>query len=267
MLKQFAEWVAAQKKPTNEKIDDKTFIVDKDGSLCPIHLYEEEAYLLFEDRAKRLKANQLYVPIPQPINVSTLTGIADYIKSNPDNYICESRKAIIQINSATEVNLYCQLQLEANDAERALLVKSKAITPHLNLSRQMPIEEFIIMLQSQFSQTEHRDALLKIVSNLEEGENKTLKDNGLTQTVTVKSGVASLANETIPNPACLAPFRTFIEVEQPRSYYVCRLHNGGYVSLTDASGGEWENTAIQNVKKWFEDNLSDEVMKNVFILA
>lgn len=260
MLKEFAQYLAKQNEPKTVDVDGKTYIVCPNGVLEGVETHEikENAYLKRE--LDRIATEEL----PEPMNVTTLTGVADYIKKNPDNYINSRRKAIIHIAGEDRVELCCQL--DALNGRPKLLI-ANAITPKLAFGRRMSQEEFIIMMQSQFAQTEDRDKLLRIISHLKEDAGKETYDNGLAQTVIVKSGVATLSNEEIPNPAMLAPFRTFIEIEQPRSYYVCRLHDGGDVSLNDASGGEWRIQAIESIKRWFENNLTEEQLENTYIIA
>ena len=259
MLKEFAQYLSEQHKPVSAKIDGETYIIDN-NRLMTVDAFKAREAMEMKSKIKE----QLEEPLPNCLQITTLTGIADYLTANPDDYITLERKAIIQINDATEVNVFCQMN---GQNDRPHILKAKAITPEIRLGNRMDQEQFIIMLQSQFAQTEDRDMLLRIIGNLKEGAEREMKDNGLTQTVIVKKGVATVNGETVPNPATLAPFRTFIEVEQPRSYYVCRVHEGGYISLTDASGGEWRIQAIQSIREWFKNNLPTSVLNNTYILA
>ena len=263
MLKEFAQYLEEQHKPMSAEIGSETYIVGKDGLMTIAAFKAREA--MEQELMKRSFKDKLEEPLPDDcLQVTTLTGIVDYLTANPDEYITPKRKAIVQIKGATEVNVFCQMN---HKNERPYILQAKAITPDIRLGSEIMQEQFIIMLQSQFAPTKDRDTLLRIVGNLKEGAEKEMRDNGMAQTVIVKKGVATVDGETVPNPAILAPFRTFIEVEQPRSYYVCRLHESGRISLTDASGGEWRIQAIQSIKEWFKSNLPQKVLDNTHILA
>ena len=77
-------------------------------------------------------------------------------------------------------------------------------------------------------------------------------DDGVTQAVTVKKGIAAVENVTLPNPVTLRPYRTFTEVEQPASQFVFRAAEGPEFMLVEADGGAWKHEAMQNIKKFME---------------
>jgi len=125
----------------------------------------------------------------------------------------------------------------------------------------MDIEKFIISLQSMFVQTDASAEILRIIGNLKDGTVKSLADDGVSQSVTTKTGVATVGEVVVPNPVALQPFRTFPEIEQPESLFVFRLMSGGEnakpsAALFEADGGGWKNEAIQKIKTWLSDEVS-----------
>ena len=90
-------------------------------------------------------------------------------------------------------------------------------------------------------------------------------DNGINQTTTVKSGVASLAKATAPNPVTLRPYRTFTEVVQPSSQFVLRINKDAELALFEADGGKWKLEAIKNIADYLKTGLEDQ--DNITILA
>ncbi|MNW60692.1 hypothetical protein D3C74_386970 [compost metagenome] len=70
---------------------------------------------------------------------------------------------------------------------------------------------------------------------------------GMTQSVVAKTGVATVEDVKVPNPVLLAPYRTFVEVEQPESSFVFRMKDGPSAALFEADGGAWRNDVIANV--------------------
>ena len=84
-------------------------------------------------------------------------------------------------------------------------------------------------------------------------------DDGITQRVTAKAGVARVAVVDLPNPVELYPYRTFLDVEQPASKFVLRIKadkdEGPRCALFEADGGAWRATAVETIKSYMVDNL------------
>lgn len=186
------------------------------------------------------------------INVRSLSGLVDYVKSNFDH----DRKVMIHVKSPTEVYVFDALN-DVND--RRTYVKAGALLPTIIFERFIDREEFQIMLQACFVQNEHKSTVLKVISSIVEDSGVTTVDDGISQRVTAKTGVATVENINIPNPVTLKPFRTFAEVSQPESEFVLRLKEGGRVGLFEADGGAWELNAMANIATYLEEALADEI--------
>lgn len=261
MLKEFAKHIE-ELKPTYFTTKDDEFVVN--GGKARTVGAAKKLEAMEVEREEEALRREMRESLPATLNVSTLTGVMDYLVENPDGYINPDRKAIIHIASTDKVDLYCQMDA-VND--RPHLVHAQAYLPNIKIGNRIDREEFIISLQTQYADTDDRNAMIGILSHLKEGAEKEIIDNGFSQTVAVKKGVATVEQQAVPCPAKLAPFRTFIEAEQPRSYYVVRLHDNGMISINDASGGEWKVQAIAAIRKWFMDNIPEEIKKDVFIIA
>ncbi|HFK2719142.1 TPA: hypothetical protein ACG1DY_004991, partial [Escherichia coli] len=120
-------------------------------------------------------------------------------------------------------------------------------------------ETFNIKLQSGFVKNEDRDIVLKVVGNIKEEDVKTYGDDGISQSVTAKVGVATLGQVEVPNPVALAPYRTFVEVDQPTSNFVFRMKSGPSSALFEADGGAWKLEAMKNIKTYLEEELAEEL--------
>ncbi|MDF9627266.1 hypothetical protein P5775_32030, partial [Bacillus cereus] len=97
---------------------------------------------------------------------------------------------------------------------------------------------------------------------------KEIGDDGVSQAVTVKTGVASRGNAKVPNPVQLSPYRTFVEVKQPESKFVFRMREGARCGLFEADGGAWKLEAMNNIKEYLNEALAQEIeSKKVFVLA
>lgn len=208
----------------------------------------------------RVSLNRVTEPVASKLTVSTLTGLVDYIKTNVDHL---EGKLLIQVKSPEEVALYSPLN---TDREREKYVSAEAILPNnVVYDRFLDTERFNIMLQSAFVDDEDKAKLLKYTALITDDTVKNFGDDGISQKVTVKTGVASVSDAVVPNPVTLAPYRTFPEVEQPESKFIFRMKEGPTAALFEADGGAWRNTAILGIKEYLKEALKDN--ENIEIIA
>lgn len=195
-----------------------------------------------------------------PIQVRSLSGLVDYVKSTFDH----DRTLMIHVVSPTKVEVFDSL----NDSNRRrVYIEAKAMLPSITFERFLDRERFNIQLQSCFVQTPQRDQVIKMISNIIEDESTNTVDNGLTQQVTMKKGVASVGIENIPNPVKLKPFRTFVEVSQPESDFILRLQKGPSAALYEADGSAWELNAMYAISTFLKEHLQEEIdQKTVYII-
>jgi len=239
MLKEAIEKILSLAKPTHIKIEERTFIGNG---------YSE-------------------LPSEQGVDsftVNTITGLLDYVKSEFDT----SRKMMIHIESPTKIRLFDALNT-TND--RRTYLKATALLPEIQFGRLIDRESFQIALQANYCLNDDKEELLQVVSHMTIGEGATVKDNGVTQEVTVKQGV-ELDRVDLKERYTLMPFRTFIEVDQPASEFIFRVKDDGqkgiYCGLFEADGGAWELNAMHSIKKYLEENLKEEVAaKRIYIVS
>lgn len=171
---------------------------------------------------------------------------------------------IIHVAEPTEVHVHSMLRA---DLGRFHIYSAVADLPAQNFGRYTDLETAIIRLKSTFVQTETRDELIKLLGNIKEEAVKTNSDDGVSQTVTAKTGIATVSNVTLPPIIKLAPYRTFIEVEQPEGEFLLRLQNGPQAALFEADGGAWKIQARKNIKNYFLDKLDDLVTLGTIIVT
>lgn len=212
--------------------NERTFVIDEDGQHREIKLIDRNAKEMF--------------------TVSTLTGLVDYIKSDLDI----KGPMYLHVNGHMEVELRGVLN---NEGYRENLARAVAIAPSFGYERFHEAEELIIALQSMFTKTEDRDLLLRVIGNIKEENVRNTGDTGFSQAVTIKTGVASADDVVVPNPVKLAPYRTFLEVEQPSSDFIFRMKDGPRGAIFEADGGAWRNQAIANVRDYLLKELYEEV--------
>ena len=196
----------------------------------------------------------------ETLTVSTLTGLVDYIKSKLDKL---PERLLIQVKSPRKVELYSPLN---QDREREHYISAEAILPdNVVYDRFLGTEQFNIMLQSAFVDVGTKSALLKYTGLIQDEAVKTTGDDGVSQQVTVKTGVASVGQAIVPNPVELAPYRTFPEVEQPISKFIFRMQEGPKAAIYEADGGAWRNKAILNIKEYLQEELKE--LESIEIIA
>jgi hypothetical protein len=195
------------------------------------------------------------------LTLRSLSGLVDYIKSNFDI----DHSVMVHVESPTKVSVFDALDL---DHSRQTYVVAKAMLPQIQFERFLESEKFNIMLQSCFVPNAHRELVLKVIGSIVEDATVQTKDDGVTQSVTAKTGVATVGNEKVPNPVLLKPFRTFVEVPQPESEFVLRVRKGPEAALFEADGAAWELNAMQNIKDYLQAELAELITtKRVVIVA
>jgi hypothetical protein len=189
------------------------------------------------------------------IEATTLTALVDYIKQKRD----ELRESmIIQVEDETTVRLFSGLTKER---KRETLFTVRALLPSFDFGHEYDQERFLISLQSCFKESDDRTAVATVAANITDQQNEQYSDDGVTQQVVIKSGVAHKDNAIVPNPVNLTPYRTFLEVDQPASDFIFRIRkNEGSAptfKLVAADGGVWKAEAVANVKNYLEEALKD----------
>ena len=211
----------------------------------------------YADRVLHRIPNELTA---SPLAVHTLSAVRDYIESGADECAEDedslSRRFVIHVADYNEVYLYRELN---SDKARECL-----------LGRWLGVEEFIINMQTHFVPTEVRDTLVQLISTVTTENGVSLADDGMTQRVTARSGISLVKQVSVPNPVVLAPYRTFTEVEQPKSPFVFRIRQTGdevQAALFAADADAWKREAIANIRDWFEQHIPQELREDVIILA
>lgn len=192
-------------------------------------------------------------PSPAPLHLKTLTGLRDYLQENVDKL--EPETLLLHVIDPAAVELISHLKTPWFSRDTLLVVEND--TMKFPFGNFMDSENFIIKMQSMFVQDEQTEIILKVVGNITDGTVTGFRDDGVSQQVTAKAGVSRVENIPVPNPVSLAPFRTFLEIEQPVSKFVFRMRSGDSspaVALFEADGGAWKGTAVLKIKEWLLAN-------------
>jgi hypothetical protein len=110
-----------------------------------------------------------------------------------------------------------------------------------------------------FEKTDDLVKILEVVGNVKEENVSNYSDDGVTQSVVARKGIARVENVVVPNPVVLVPYRTFMEIQQPASKFVFRMSDGPQAAIYEADGGAWELEAMMSIKKYLQENLEKEI--------
>jgi hypothetical protein len=231
--------------------------IEKILSLAPVEQFYYDG---------RTYTNKLLYPVedshPAVLKIDTLTGFCDYIEANIDNLALPGG---LLVHVQDYLNIFLISRLTESFKQRIKYLLATADPVKFPFGQFMDVETFIIRLQSMFVQDETTEAILKIVGNVKDGTVTQFQDDGVTQQVTAKAGVSRVDNIPVPNPVELAPYRTFLEIEQPKSRFVFRMRSGPEVplcALFESDGGAWKNEVIVRIRDWLKDKV-----KGIAIIA
>lgn len=203
-----------------------------------------------------------------PLEISTLTSLVDYIKGRMSDDFSgpsEMPKMIVHVESETEVQL---ISVFNGDMERWQLAKVKARLPRIALNEFVGQEQFIIQMQSMFTDTDDKAIVMQVAGNVEDKTVANYGDDGVSQKATIKTGLANVEDVIVPNPVKLRPFRTFHEVEQPEIEFVFRMRNGSNgisCALFEADGGAWKFRAVHSIAEYLKEELKG--VENIAVLS
>lgn len=206
---------------------------------------------------KPLHRIDTYFPKASALEMNTLSSLVEYIKSNVDIF---AEKMVVQVVSPEEVRFFSMLD---DNRDRETIAVVRAITPSFEYGRFIDHETFCINVQSKFIDDPSTDKalLLKFAGTVESGSVAEYGDDGVTQKATVRQGIASKTEAVVPNPVCLMPFRTFVEVEQPASNFIFRMKEGGMGGIScaifEADGGSWKIDAMREISNYLAEELKD----------
>lgn len=228
-------------------------IKPKDRMIEARDAHGQNRLLVIDDEGKSREILPVDDLAREPLYINTLTGLVNYITSNVERF---ENSLLLQVLSERSVILKGTLRF---DGSREKLVQVDAIVPDFDYGYFLDTEQLLIAFQSKFTKTQDRDLLLKVIGNVKEENVRQTGDTGIAQAVTIKTGVASADDVMVPNPVTLAPYRTFLEVEQPVSDFIFRMKDGPRGAIFEADGGAWRNQAIVNVRDYLADALAKEI--------
>ena len=218
-------------------------------------LLEQRKTQTFDIHGDTYSTERLYrvaphVDRPEPINICGLNSICKLIREEMDQV---GTTLMLEVKDYETVIVFTTL---LDDLSRDKLYVAKADVPGFRCGFRNA-EEAIIQLRSLFIPNEGTAYLLDLLSRINTEKGVSTQDNGVTQTVTARQGIALNEKVAIKPRVSLQPFRTFLEVGQPESEFLMRINEQGNIGLFEADGGVWKLEAKRNVAAYFERELAD----------
>lgn len=241
MLKSLFEYVVGLSKANVVTIDG-TVYTDK-----PLHLPE--------------------MPTIETLRTDNLSSIVNFIKHAWDadlHDMDDTVQKIIHVEDAGKVNLYSSVCNECMDRQKFMTAEWAG--NKFPFGQFMDAEKFNILLQTCFMETDDLKVIQQVVGNLRDEAVQNYGDDGISQKVTIRTGIATVGEVRVPSPAKLRPYRTFLEVEQPASLFILRMREGGQCALFEADGGLWRETARKNIRNYFEYELEKMVSEHKVVI-
>lgn len=206
-------------------------------------------------------------PTCQPISLNSLQGLADYINKE---FSTDAGKStyFLSIHDETRIEVYSNIFGKSRKREILASCELRSDLREYPFDRFLSQEDFIIKIQSLFESTDDKAYLLAYAGAVRDDTEVNSTDDGITQSVTVKSGISgALVKESTTRPIVkLKPYRTFREVEQVESAYLFRVRKGASpeFALFEADGGAWKLKAVERIKSWLRTHIEN---KSFVILA
>ena len=187
---------------------------------------------------------------PKTLEFYNLQGLVDYLP-----YIDFDKTGLFfAVMSPTEVSLLSSPD-PSNDNIQFKFAEACLGVGDFRFASWYPLEDFIINLLAQFEKTSNRDVIIGMMGDIANGHIVQNTDDKFSQTLQVKTGLTTKANETVENPITLLPYRTFREVGQPESEFILRYRSQTDIvaALFEGDGGRWKLDAISSIKAWLSE--------------
>jgi hypothetical protein len=185
------------------------------------------------------------------IHLNSLDGLVDYVKGNIDEQEMTKCQIICAHDKVEVVG-----QPLGEQRIRDMLAVAHSGAQFTGLSNWLDQESFRIWMATQFEPTPDRDAILVFLTKIVDESIKTSEDNGISQIVTAKVGVAAVGPKEVPSPLKLKPLRTFLEIDQPDGTFVFRLRKTSRIEMALFEvATNWQRTAALDVQVYLEKSL------------
>lgn len=201
-------------------------------------------------------------PTVSTITFHTLDGLVNTLKEEYSNF---NGPLIVDIYNEKTVMVYAAIDLNDRQREEPYAVSAELVS--IPFDQVLDYERMMITLKSKFVETPELLETVKLLGTITEENSAQLSDDGFTQSVVVRKGIAMKEGKVVKPIVRLKPYRTFNEVDQPESEFLLRLFEGGSVALYEADGGAWKLQARRNVAEYLKNALADLIESGEIIVV
>lgn len=230
-----------------------------------IEKIEEMAEPHITDIAGYSYSDKTLLPIHEPcvktIGFNTLRALCEVLKTEYAQYNCP---VIVNVKDHKTVEVCTGID---RNRDREIPYISTAELISIRTGEWVDYETMMIMLKSRFVETPELLATVQLLGTITDERSAQTIDDGFTQTVVVKKGIALKDNKVVKPIVKLKPYRTFNEVDQPESEFLLRLSDCGSVALFDADGGAWKLKARHNIAEYIKAQLAELIEQKKAIVT
>lgn len=230
--------------------------IEKIISIAAPTTYEVDGHTYSSESLHEVKPN---IYIPKNKNLYSLDALVNMVKTEGlPMFFADGKPLFLEVIDHLTVSCFLSPK-ESDRYERPVLYTAVATCVPGFTNRWMNYDEAMIKLRSMFIPNEGTKYLISLLANITDENSVSSEDNGVTQSVTVRKGIALQATQQINPIVKLKPYRTFQEIDQPESEFLVRLREGGEIGFFEADGGMWQLNARETVKYHLEYCLSEEM--------
>jgi len=200
--------------------------------------------------------------LPWALHFYTLGAFAAYLVA--ERLESDVDTPFVHVVSPTEVQAVSPL-MGADRHLRRVTAEARCAPAMHNFcfNEEFSLEQLAIALQTGFVPGGDVDELRQFCAGVRATSETGVADDGISQTVNARSGIAAVLTTKVRNPWVLAPYRTFAEVEQPASPFVLRFSGSDGDGLPQAAlyttvDGQWQVEAVRNVTAKLRELLGPE---------
>jgi hypothetical protein len=255
-------------------------IVNDILAIAPAKTYNIEGNTYTDKKLYRLPSVGKEEKSPDPVsNLTSLSGLISMLGVEAFSLIERHGDIFLHVKSASEVHAFTKFRdkdipLNPNEilpyGKRQSLYTAKYTAPVIRLNTGLPYETAIIQLNSLFEKTAERDELIKTISSIDRADRESVEDNGISQSVTQRAGVALKEKATVKPIWKLKPFRSFIEAPLAEVSFLLRIDGSFNIGLFECDGGKWELDAKSNIQKFIEGEIAkfaSAVADRIFVIT
>lgn len=196
---------------------------------------------------------------PETLEFYTLNGFADYLLAEAEG----TTRPFIHVVSPTRVDAISALTGKDRNLRRnpARAVCKTAVLQGFSFNNPIALETLNIALQTCFEPARGQiDALRRFCASVRSTQELGTADDGVSQEVNAKRGIAAVQPTQVTNPWLLAPWRTFAEVPQPVSPFILRFKQSDepLAGLFETGDASWQVEAVKVIAAALRTRLGDE---------